>query len=218
VPASNFVSVVGWIQHMRIRRFVGADLELHMMPNVAGARSTWDEFGLWSGSSGQPHSPINLLAVYSRGRSPSPLPPAAPVEPSEDAQDDSWAFTCSEDGTELCGVGPFFPNTTCRAAPLGMHLHLYFRQNDAVAYAAKVAFKERASAALGIGPTICADNTGHEQPHDHTCWLSGPGGREADYPQDGGFSSFATGTLSLCAARDHTCSAHGHVLNCPLRT
>ena len=81
--------------------------------------------------------------------------------------------------------------------PLGSHLHLYFRQNDATSMVAVTTFTRLATAYLKLPQAICADDFGHEQSHNHTCWLSGPGGHESPFPQDNNGSSFVTGVKSL---------------------
>lgn len=199
VPSDQLVSVAPFFLQRRVAAFSGVlDLELQLRPNVPNAMA----FALWSGGTGQPHSPIDLLNVYKQ-RASAKSPPLAMLPAADGANSSLWALTCSEDcdlpGSpyDLCGASEHAPGTTCRAAPLGAHLHLFYRQNDAAAVAARDEFKAMATAALSLSPAICADDYGHEQPHNFSCWLSGPGGHEADYPQDAGGSSFATGTLSL---------------------
>ena len=80
---------------------------------------------------------------------------------------------------------------------LGAHLHLYFQQNNPRSVAAKDKFRELATEMFSLDPGLCPDNHGHEEPHETSCWLSGPGGLQSEYPQNSEGSSFTTGKISL---------------------
>jgi aromatic ring-cleaving dioxygenase len=121
------------------------------------------------------------------------------------AENSSWAFTCSEDTHEQC-VGPFAAHTTCQSPlhAVGFHAHLYFVNNDPASLVAKAAFMTALSTRFGLNVSaVLADNTGHEQNHNSTGWLGGPGATSTAppasnvFPQGGSGSSFATGTFSL---------------------
>ena len=142
----------------------------------------------------------NATAAATASVTTAPQPASGRRAAAEGGDPNSWAYTCSVDASALCGAGingGYANQTTCRSAPLGAHLHLYYTASDPSSLAAKNTFHAGASAALGLSQTICADTTGHEQPHNTTCWLAGPGGVESEYPQDHAGSSFTASTHSL---------------------
>ena len=96
-------------------------------------------------------------------------------------------------------------NTGCNSVSQGFHLHLYFTNNDPASEAAKTKFHTEIASAFGVSETVCPDDYGHEQPHDRSCFLTGPGGRESDYPQAGARSRFATGTHSFYICSEEKC-------------
>jgi len=57
-----------------------------------------------------------------------------------------------------------------------MHFHFYYLSNDLASITAANAFINKTTQAFDLNIDVCADNNGHEQPHNATCWLSGPGG------------------------------------------
>ena len=197
VPAARFQPVMGWMQQRRLGRLgCGFDLDLALHPNSGCPALDLAEHSVYVGQ----RYPANMNAIYASGGgavAPAEVVPAAATADDDDA----WAFKCSDDASALCGKGPFAPNTTCRDSPLGTHLHLFYSANDAASVAAKDKFFKLASAALGLPSKVCADDYGHEQPHNHSCFLTGPGGKgplpERSYPQDHGGSSFAASCTSL---------------------
>ncbi len=188
VSEDQLLPVLTWFQQNRDHRLnapAEVDLDIAVHPNTAaGRRADYASFSLWGGHAW----PVDLNALYASD---------ARRDRRRLQDKDAWAYTCSSDAAALCGDGPFAENSTCRATPLGSHLHLFFRQNDRHAVRAVAEFKALASAALALPPGICADDYGHEQPHNASCWLTGPGGHEAGFPQDGNRSSFTSGTTSL---------------------
>ena len=123
------------------------------------------------------------------------LDESGPITPPAQSQ---WAYTCSSDCAAQCPPSvPTIENGTCAAVPQGFHLHLYFANNDAASVAAKDKFHGTLQRLFQLPAAVCPDNDGHEQFHNHTCWLTGPGGRESPTPQASPTSSFVMGTHSL---------------------
>ena len=57
-----------------------------------------------------------------------------------------------------------------------MHFHFYYVSNNPSSVTAANAFINATTTQFGLAEDVCADNSGHEQPHNASCWLSGPGG------------------------------------------
>jgi len=56
-----------------------------------------------------------------------------------------------------------------------MHFHYYYLSNNQKSIDAANAYIAATTSQFGLDIDVCADNDGHEQPHNVTCWLSGPG-------------------------------------------
>ena len=84
-------------------------------------------------------------------------------------------YSCSSDAT--C-YPPFAPNTGCTgdAQQTAAHFHFYYVGSDPAMLSAVLRFVRSIESTFGISHTVCPDNFGHEQPHNHSCWLEGPGG------------------------------------------
>jgi aromatic ring-cleaving dioxygenase len=152
--------------------------------------------------------------------------PSTTLQSRAKAKDeDLWAFTCSSDAggkgrnCDLCGPaaqGNYALNTTCRAEAVATHLHLYNRENDADDDKAKATFMALATKEFGLSTEVCHDNYGHEEPHDTSCWLGGPGGPgDSVWDSDdapGGGGSFVTGHYSIYTINEDFAKVVGWVL------
>jgi len=214
VPPSLFGNVSAFLQQHRIARLnppATVDLDLAVHPNTKNGAQADYRLSVWAGAS----YPIDMNAVFRKGTSLG----AAQAMTDEDM----WAYTCSSDAqggsyVDLCSKGPYAFNTTCRASPMGAHLHFYYRSNDADDTQSKATFQSLATKALGLtDPTVlCHDNYGHEEPHNATCWLGGPGKTTIDdnalFPPGGGGGSFVTSQFSIFVLPDDFARVVGWVL------
>jgi len=214
-PASLFFNVSSFFQQHRIARLnppATVDLDLAVHPNTKNGPENDYRLSIWAGA---PY-PVDINAVYRKNTN---LLGSAQATSDEDM----WAYTCSYDAkggsyADLCGEGPYAPNTTCRANPKGTHFHFYYRPNDADDTKSKALFESLAEKALGLGdPTqLCHDNTGHEQPHDTSCWLGGPGPTPSHegiaFPPGGGGGSFVTSHFSIYVIPEDFAKIVGWVL------
>lgn len=137
--------------------------------------------------------------------------------------DDAWATACSRGSPRLresrkpdfknhrsdatC-YAPYVNNTGC-TGPDGvksLHFHFYYVPNSPGSLSRVNAFTEKATAGLNLAVDVCPDNDGHEQPHNATCWLTGPGGSgplppPPQWTQAHGTSSFTFSAFSLYVVR-----------------
>ena len=194
LPRENVTNVIVWLQQHRLARVHGAaggaDLDVMLFPNTAGADGV-TKYAVHVGHK----TPFNTNALAARlqpddddaaerGRrralALAPAASSATARSDDDDDDDAVPsdeiFTaCSSDAT--C-YEPYAPNTTCTGDEdvASMHFHFYYTANDASAVDASNAFINATTDKFGLVLDVCADNNGREQPHDATCWLSGPGG------------------------------------------
>merc|ERR1712166_109640 len=167
VPYANYTDVLVWFQQFRYELINGAGYSLDLMsyPN-----------------SGCPEIDSSLYAVHVGHKSPfntNVLPPAAnPVQmytPASYTEDDSIFTSCSSDAE--C-FAPYAPNTGCTGDRLveSMHFHFYVVSNNPAAVLSQNKYINVTTLKFDLGINVCPDNNGHEEAHNETCWLSGPGG------------------------------------------
>jgi aromatic ring-cleaving dioxygenase len=201
IPRARFGEVVPWLMQQRHSRVSGAgyDLDLKLSPVSGCPDLDANEYSLFIG--------------HDYSFNPRELPGADIAEgeslASLDFSGNDWAYSCSDDCKRsdewnVC-IGEPANNTACNSVSQGFHLHLYFSNNDPASETAKDNFHSAIASTFGVSETVCPDDYGHEQPHDRSCFLTGPGGKESDYPQAGGRSSFATGTHSFYICSEAKC-------------
>jgi hypothetical protein len=106
--------------------------------------------------------------VVPAGRSTtSPQTPQSPGASS--SGNVSMFYSCSSDAT--C-YPPFAPGTGCTGDALqtAAHFHFYYVDNDPAMLTAVLRFVASLESTFGISHTVCPDNFGHEEPHNHSCW------------------------------------------------
>jgi len=216
-PASQFNNVLSFFQQHRIARLnppATVDLDLAVHANTRNGASADYALSIWAGD---PH-PVDMHNIYHmHGGKLKSMPKTV-------SDEDLWAYTCSYDAggegiwVDLCGPaaeGNYAFNTTCRADPVGAHLHLYYWNNDKDDASAKTEFEKLASAEFGLSPEICHDNYGHEEPHNATCWLGGPERPQHSLREEGGppgGGSFVTSHFSIYMVNDDVAKVTGWVL------
>ena len=143
--------------------------------------------------SGCPDLDVSLHSVYVGHKSPYntnlqafTVPNTTTTETSvaattwqdnKDSPSDAQFVACSlSDGSTKC-YEPYAPNTTCTGDVNveSMHFHYYYLSNNQKSIDAANAYIAATTSQFGLDIDVCADNDGHEQPHNLTCWLSGPG-------------------------------------------
>ncbi|KAH8065554.1 hypothetical protein JL721_8105 [Aureococcus anophagefferens] len=136
-------------------------------------------------------------------------------------EDDAWATSCSYDAT--C-YAPYVNNTGCTgdAQVASMHFHFYYVPNANASLDKVNAFTDAATTELELDALTCPDNNGHEEPHNITCWLVGPGESgpmpappqwTPAWTQDHGTSSFDFSTFSLFVVREDLADVLQYVLS-----
>ena len=132
-------------------------------------------------------------------------------------EDDAWATSCSYDAT--C-YAPYVNNTGCTgdAQVASMHFHFYYVPNANASLDKVNAFTDAATTELELDALTCPDNNGHEEPHNITCWLVGPGESgpmpaPPQWTQDHGTSSFDFSTFSLFVVREDLADVLQYVLS-----
>jgi hypothetical protein len=183
VPSAALTDVAWFLMQHRLGRVHGApggyDLDVMLYPNTNCPALDVAEHATHLGHK-TPFN-TNLLphrAVVTTHRAQSEESVAAEAEaapagaPAENA---SIFFACSSDAT--C-YPPFAPNTGCTgdAQQTAAHFHFYYVDNDPAMLAAVLKFVASLESSIGVSHMVSPDNFGHEQPHNKTTWLEGPGG------------------------------------------
>jgi len=178
LPAANVTDVLVWLQQYRYSRVnaAGYDLDVMLYPD-SGCPELDTTFAVHVGHK----SPFNTnqlpagLGLEDSTKSEYTAVKSWEHTAGAQAEDDSEFTACSSDAT--C-YEPYAFNTTCTGDSLvgSMHFHFYYVSNNPSSVTAANAFINATTTQFGLAEDVCADNSGHEQPHNASCWLSGPGG------------------------------------------
>ena len=180
VMAGNITDVAFWATQNRLGIVHGApggyNVDVLIHPNTNCPATDATRRGLHVGHRTpyatsllpRPPSAVASKSAFQSSSSSSASPP-----PPQSA-DDSIFVKCSSDAT--C-TAPFANNTGCDRDEhqVAAHFHFYYVGSNPDVVAAVKAMVAATSERFPLPTDVCADNNGHEQPHNKSCWLSGPG-------------------------------------------
>ena len=176
VPAALFTDVTFFLMQYSsgVVHGAGPDLDVMLYPNTNCPELDVPQHAVHIGHK----TPFNTNLLPPAAAA---LAPALEVEPAGSRSaalaetNSSMFYSCSSDAT--C-YPPFAPNTGCTgdAQQTAAHFHFYYVGSDPAMLSAVLRFVRSIESTFGISHTVCPDNFGHEQPHNHSCWLEGPGG------------------------------------------
>jgi aromatic ring-cleaving dioxygenase len=226
VPRSRLTEVVAWLQQNRLGLVGGAsyDLDVMLYPNdntgldpsaravFIGHRAAYntnllDTVPVRRGARGAATAASAPAAASIKDDAKHAI--AADMRrrlPATAAENDTLFTQCSSDAT--CSP-PYANNTGCTGDEhvASFHFHFYYVANDPHSVNGANAYINATEREFSIDPDVCPDNDGHEQPHNTTCWLSGPGGggalpRPNNVTHQGPGGSFTYPVFSLYVTRD----------------